>query len=51
MTETEILELIKRLRNLAMKAGDGTGLALAGELRSFADQLEADLKSGALPLK
>jgi hypothetical protein len=49
MTETEILELIKALRDLAMRVSDGSGLNLARELRSFADNLEEDLRSGKIP--
>jgi hypothetical protein len=51
MTEIEILELIKRLRDVAMQISDGTGSDLARELRCFSDELEADLQSGALPFK
>jgi hypothetical protein len=49
MTKSEILDLIATLRDLAIKLSDGGNQALAAELRAFAAETEADLRSGALP--
>jgi hypothetical protein len=49
MTKDEIVALIERLRDLAVEANDGGDPALAEQLRSYADDTEADLRSGKLP--
>ena len=46
MTEDEARALIKRLRDIANEVSDAGNTGLAGDLRSFADQLEDDLRSG-----
>jgi hypothetical protein len=49
MTRDKIISLMTRLRDLATKVADDGDAALATELRSFAQVLEDDLKTGDEP--
>jgi hypothetical protein len=49
MTKDDIRSAIKRVRDAATDLSDQGDSALAGRYRSFAEEVEADLRSGVLP--